>query len=445
MATLTIRVSLLLALIGLVACSDATRRPADGDGDGDGDGDIDPCPPPEVCPHPGFDAEWEIDVGAEVADVTDVQVVLLGDDGLPLTLSTCELSMSSVLSPGDRVHALNVHSEGWGDCWLSQLWRGDELIALVANCEAEGEVTPPLDDLGWTISLSLDCEGSVDQVCTAAGAPIHLVLPERTFTADVTVPSGARETLTAGIPATVSGWQVLLVDARVTDAVEEGYCFEPAHGGFLMAATATTATASCPEPPVVVRGSLGLNISASRTAREFIVDEVTPDSLLLLDAEGHETRFGWYGPDPSLAVPVGAVVMARRYDWDETRGGFLDVIELAGRVALATISNDNFMLELPTLEAIGLDLELGEPCFFDQGVLECTGETLVAQRYPLILTTETGESVEVELGQTGEVGSWVVTPVEASQYPGAGCPDGPHVEAWGPFGLTLMQGLQRDD
>lgn len=427
-------------LIFLMACSSSTGRPIDTDGDADTDSDVEidtPCATRVDCEHAGFDAEYSIDVEAEVIEVDDDQVVMLGVDGVPISFAGCGLDLAGVIRPGHHVTARNIHAEGWGDCWIGQVLVDGEPVLLGARCDAE-EGAPPLDELGWSIELEPECRGSLDHVCSVGEDLVRLAIPETVFNAQITTETGAQETVPLGSTTRVGGWQVRLLDARATEVVEERGCFVPASGTFLMVAAQQLEPRLCPEPPEVARGALGLSFSASQTGRQLVVDTVGPEQVVLISDEGTEITFGWYGPNPRQAVPEGSVVTARRYDQTTTNRGFLDVLEVDGRVALAVTSSDDFILELPNLDAIGIGLELGEPCTFVEGVAECTGDTLVGQRYPVILTPEGDDPAEVEIGSMISVGPWVATLIEASQYPGMACPDY-HVEAWGPFGITLMQ------
>jgi hypothetical protein len=234
------------------------------------------------------------------------------------------------------------------------------------------------------------------------------------------------------------------LDARSTEPVTEGRCFEPATGVTMLAAVRQPSRRTCPEPPSDVPYPLGLEISASETIREFRVGAIEATRVTLVSDEGVETYFNWYGPDPRRALREGERVVARRYDRDVTMGGFLDVIEVADRTALAVISMDDFTLTTPNLSIIDLEVGLGEACVFEDGVVECTGETLYSSRYPVMLTLPDGNSELVTVGETGEVGPWLATVLEATQYPGMFCPE-IHVEAWGPFGLTLMQELNSEE
>jgi hypothetical protein len=430
---------LALAIVAVAACTTSTRRGVDGDADADGDGDGDACAEPVECDGAGFGATYEIDLDAEVVEVIDDRIVMIDAEGQPLTFAACGVELGGLVAAGQAVRASNTRTADWGECWLGQVVADGSPVAISASCLAEGEATPPLAALGWTIELEPACQGAVDSVCTATGSPVHLSLPLTVHDASVTTDTGARGDVQLGAVVGIGDWQVRLLDSRATEAVSDGGCFVAAAGSFAMTAARGSSRPPCAEPPEVSRDALGLDISASETTMPLTVLDVSADQVVLATTEGTEVVFGWYGPDARRALSVGSAVTARRYDATVTGGGFLDVLQARGRVALATIASDDFSLELPDLSAIDLYLELGEACSFDAGVAECTGETLLGQRYPVgVRPGADAAPVEAEVGETVSAGPWLATLVEASQYPGMWCPD-VHVEAWGPFGITLMQ------
>lgn len=435
-----IRIALMVALTGafMVACTNATRRDTDGDADGGSDADVEPCDSLATCDEAGFGIETSFEDRAEVIEVSDDHAVLLVSDGIPRTFTACGLSLSEAVAEGDIVIARNEHVDSWSDCWIATLTKDGQAVAFVANCTAEGQATPPLDDLGWTIDLETHCAGTIERVCATGGDPVYVVVPEWTYDLDLTTESGARGVVPLGETATVGEWNVANIEARSRELVDQGRCFLPATGQMLLAATRRVVRQPCVEPPDDAPYQLGLTeISASETVRDFRVGEITASEVELISDEGNATPFVWYGSDARRALRSGQRVVARRYDRDTTGGGFLDVIMADDRVALAVIRQDDFVFELPDLSVIDIDLALGDVCEFEQGIDECTGSPLIAQRYGVRVGAEGAETI-IEVGETLEVGPWVATLFEASQYPGLWCED-LHAEAWGPFGITLMQ------
>ncbi len=264
-------------------------------------------------------------------------------------------------------------------------------------------------------------------------------MPETVFDLIVSVPGSSEARVAVGEVGAVGPWRFHLLDARSAERTERPRCTAPATGRTALVAMLTTETLACPEPPDVDRTTLGFAyMSASEFASELVVVGLEPETVTLATEDGDEVPYGWYGPDPSLALELGQPVMARRYDWDVTGSGFLDVLEVDGEARLAVNFRDGFTLELPDLSVIGVTMELGDPCSFQQGASECTGEPLIARTYPVHLFYEGSNVAVAQVGQTVEAGPYRATLLEASQYPGMFCPD-IHVEAWGPFGVTLLR------
>jgi hypothetical protein len=414
------------ALALLAGCYGVTRRDPDGDADADGDGDGGIlCDEDLPCEGAGIELDYPISIDAEVVEVDGDRAVLIGADGLPVTFVTCGPGLAAALATGDAVRALHFRPEGWGDCWLSLL-------------EAEGAVAPPLTEIGWTSRLLPACSGTADRVCNGSAGPTHLDVPATVHDVELTTETGARGTLSLGETAAVGDWVVSLVAASSSDAVDQGGCFVAAEGRSLLGAVRQAGRSPCPEPPEADRSRLGLSVSAAETSRDLRVVDVQEDLVVLVSDEGVEITFGWYGPDPRRSLAPGQMVTARRYPPDVTGSGLLDVLLADGVPVLAAIASDDFVIAVPDLSVIGLDVALGEACALEDGVSECTGETLFAERYPVTVANDRGASVTVEVGETELLGALLVTLLEASQHPGVVCPDF-HVEAWGPFGLTVMQ------
>lgn len=427
----------VVAAVALVGCYNATHRSeSDGDADGDGDVEIDPCPESAACEVLGFDARYAFDLVGEVVSVERDHAVFLGEDGVPATYFTCGPTPLGLMAPGMGVVLTHSRPEGSDDCWLSVV-EGEGGPILVAT-ECDGGAAPPLTAIGWSAQIESVCQGTVDQVCSASGHPVHLAIPEEVFDVAVVTDAGDRATVGLGESVDVGGWQVRLLDARATEAVSERGCSVPAGGRSALSIARRSSDAICPEPAEVERGTLGLSYSADESEVVALVDSIEASRVVLLAASGAVIEFGWYGPDPGLVLSPGQEVVVRRYAWSTTMAGFLDVIEAGGRPVLATISSDGFSLELPDLSVLGITLELGDPCEFDQGVAECTGEVLTARRYPVRFYYEGTNVAAAEVGESVPAGPYTATLLEAAQYPGMWCPD-IHVEAWGPFGLTLQR------
>lgn len=433
---------LAVAVIGVGACASSTRRGDEADADADGDTGVGACGAAVECDRVGFGENIALDTAASVVEASGDRIVLLGADGVPVTFFGCGLELGGVVAVGQAVTARNARCGAWSECWVGQILVEGAPVAAAASCDAEGEATPPLDALGWSVELASACEGATDRVCSASGRPVHLAVPETVHAATITTEAGARATAQVGESVTAGDWEIRLLDARTSEALDRGGCFIEASGVFVVTAARRAARPPCPQPPEVAV-QLGLDVGAPETSLPLTVQRLHPDRVVLATAEGTEVVFGWHGPDPSRALSVGDAVVGRRYASATTGGGTLDLIEAGGRVALAASETSGFTVHVPDLSVLGLTVELGEPCELGQSVGECTHDPLVAQRYPLLIRAAPGDAaVAVEVGETAAVGPWQATLLEATQYPGLLCPDF-HVEAWAPFGLTLMQ--EQDD
>jgi hypothetical protein len=156
------------------------------------------------------------------------------------------------------------------------------------------------------------------------------------------------------------------------------------------------------------------------------VTAIADDVVSVQIEGGMDADFFWHGPDPGLVLTVGDPVTAKRYSWDVTSAGLLDVILLDGEVALATTMHDAFTIEFPDLSVIGVTLEFSEDCVASPGI----------QRYSVTFTADLATSDEIRIGETGVAAGWSGTLVEASQYPGEQGP--PQVEAHGAVYITFL-------
>jgi len=192
--------------------------------------------------------------------------------------------------------------------------------------------------------------------------------------------------------------------------------------------TDTGSDESCPEPPAV--GMLGfVPFAAAEFEHPATVTAIADDVVSIEVDGGLDADFYWYGPDPGLVLSVGDPITAKRYSWNVTSAGLLDVILLDGDVALATSVNDGFTIEFPDLSVIGVTLEHAEDCV--------VGANPGIQRYSVTFSADLATSDEIRIGETGEAAGWSATLVEASQYPSEEGP--PEVEAHGAVYITFIR------
>jgi hypothetical protein len=228
--------ALMLVVVGVAACASSTRRGDDADADADGDTDASVCAAAAECDGAGFGEGIDLDTAASVVEASGDRIVLLGADGVPVTFSGCGLELGGVVAAGQAVTAQSTRRTDWGECWLGQILVDGAPVAAAASCRAEGEATPPLDGLGWSVALSSACEWATDHVCSASGSPVHLSVPETVHAATITTETGASATAQVGESVTAGDWEIRLLDARTSEAVDQGGCFVATAGTFAMTA-----------------------------------------------------------------------------------------------------------------------------------------------------------------------------------------------------------------
>lgn len=220
-----------LSLGLFLSCSSSTRQ-HDEDAGADTDADQTSfCQPASSCEEPGF-SDLELDIEADVVEVRGGQLVMLGDDNVPITFEGCGLELDAHLQPGQRVMVRNRPDEDQAGCWVGQVLVDGTPQLLSIYCEGD-EPPTSLSVMGWSIELEPVCEGQVEQVCNASGTPSLLLVPETVYEAQITPGSGDSTSVPIGMMR-VGTWQVHLIDARRTDEVDDGGCVLPATGTFIM-------------------------------------------------------------------------------------------------------------------------------------------------------------------------------------------------------------------